>query len=136
MSYRASLDDKPNPSAVLWPTHRSKWEPAQIQVHVKCNAGNSTPSEEGKVKSTFIHSEGEEGYDFTEAMTFQTLTQTPKHTDVTRTECQCPDLHVLSWVFKGVNIKTVHMAVQIHCSYWCMLTDGHALHRQTVLRTA
>jgi len=35
----------------------------QIQVFSKHNVGNSTPPEEGKVRSTFIHSEGEEGDD-------------------------------------------------------------------------
>jgi len=43
--------------------HRSKWENVQIQVFAKHNVGNSTPPEEGKVRSTFIHSEGEEGDD-------------------------------------------------------------------------
>lgn len=39
----------------------------------KHDAGNSTPPEEGKLRSTFIQSEGADGGLFTEAMTTSDL---------------------------------------------------------------
>lgn len=45
----------------------------QTQVFDKHEAGNSTPPEEGKLRSTFIQSEGEDGGWFTETMTTSDL---------------------------------------------------------------
>lgn len=39
----------------------SDTRPVQTQVFDKHDAGNSTPLEEGKLRSTFIQSEGEDG---------------------------------------------------------------------------
>lgn len=82
----------------------------QTQVFDKHDTGNSTPLEEGKLRSTFIHSERTGGC-FTDAMTTSDLdadTQTHRCDE----DCQHLDLVVFR-VFNGVNS---HMAVQIYYS--------------------